>query len=129
LNGTDPVEILVVEDHVGIKEFLRAALSGKGYAPIVVSGPPDALPYIDRDTVRLAIIDIVTPKGSGLDLLQRIRDRRPALPCFIVSGHLTPERIDRARRLGAAEILSKPLQLFELEAKIEAVLDGSSPDV
>ena len=115
-------EILVVDDSKGVRESLGMALAGMGFDPILVSGPPAAAAYVDRETVRLAIIDIVMPTGSGLSLLADLKARRPSLPCVILSGVISAEKFAEAERLGAYEILSKPVNLEYLENKVRAAL-------
>jgi DNA-binding NtrC family response regulator len=58
---------------------------------------------------------------SGVELLQVIKDRRPEMPSVVVSGMATEEEAGQCRRLGALDVLRKPVSLDRLEATLDAL--------
>jgi DNA-binding NtrC family response regulator len=66
----------------------------------------------------LAILDIGLPDMSGLDVLQRLRERVPALPSLIITAHGNLDNALAAKKLGAAGYLVKPLDLPEVQETI-----------
>lgn len=73
--------------------------------------------------VDVVIMDLVLPKLSGLDLLERLRHRRPDVPVILMSGY-SPEhaRIEELVREGV-KVLHKPFSRTELAVKVRETLD------
>ncbi len=59
----------------------------------------------------LVILDIHLPDMSGLDVLKHLRGEHPDLPIVVVTADATPHQAEVARRLGATEYLTKPLDV------------------
>ncbi len=59
----------------------------------------------------LVILDIHLPDMSGLEVLQHLRGEHPDLPIVVVTADATPHQAEVARRLGATEYLTKPLDV------------------
>ena len=103
--------ILVVEDD----EFVRRAIERycSDFAPTLsVATVRDALQALDRDLIA-AILDIELPDGSGLTVLEALRERHPTLPVLIHSGCINTEVAVLAYRYGA-ELLGKTGDLIRL---------------
>ena len=103
--------ILVVEDD----EFVRRAIERycSAYAPTLsVATVRDALEALGQDLVAI-VLDIDLPDGSGLTVLEKLRERDPALPVLIHSGHIDSLVSIHAHRHGA-ELLGKSGDLTRL---------------
>ncbi len=108
--------ILVVEDD----EFVRRAIERycSAYAPTLsVATVRDALEALDHDLVAM-VLDIELPDGSGLTVLEKLRERHPVLPVLIHSGHINSEVAIQALRHGA-ELLGKSGDLTRLRQFIK----------
>jgi DNA-binding response OmpR family regulator len=120
------VEILVVEDEVGIADFLDRGLRAEGYAVTVAAdGETGARLALDPD-VDLVVLDRMLPGADGLEVLGRVRRVRPALPVIMLTAKA--EVSDRVEGLdgGATDYLTKPFAFEELLARIRARLrDGT----
>ena len=81
--------ILVIEDHPLFVQSLARLLRDRGkYEVKTVSSAEQALTELDDGTnYDMALIDISLPGESGIDLIGDIHERRPKLPCMMVSGH------------------------------------------
>jgi DNA-binding response OmpR family regulator len=125
------MEILVVEDEVGIADFLERGLRAEGYA-VTVAGDGDtgARLAVEPD-VDLVVLDRLLPGADGLEVLGRVRKVRPALPVIMLTAKA--EVADRVEGLdsGATDYLTKPFAFEELLARIRARLreDGGSAAV
>jgi len=96
--------ILVVEDD----DVMRRALERycASYAPTVaVSTVRDAINSLDRDLMA-AVVDVHLTDGSGLTVLEKLREQNPILPVLVLTGNVTADVASRAYEFGA-EFLSK----------------------
>ena len=68
-----------------------------------------------------AVIDIALPDGSGIDLLERLRQRHPLMPVLVLTGHNEPRYVNQAQVL-RAEFVSKPPAQENLDAFARRVI-------
>jgi DNA-binding response OmpR family regulator len=114
--------ILIVEDDPEMLDLLRKVLEKDGYRVSLAADGHDAALRLAADPADLVITDLIMPRGSGLELLQTIRQGNPNLPVIIVTAFGDWHTYSRAPELGAAAFLSKPLKLAELTAVVHAAL-------
>ena len=122
--------VLVVEDDLAIRRGVADALRWQGYEPLEsgdgVSGRELALGGGRGDEAPdLVLLDVVLPRGDGLDVLRSIRRERPALPVILITARGSEEQRVEGLRLGADDYVVKPFSIRELLARVEAVLRRS----
>jgi DNA-binding response OmpR family regulator len=114
------MEILVVEDEVGIADFLERGLKAEGYA-VRVAGDGEAGARLALEpNVDLVVLDRMLPGADGLEVLARVRRVRPALPVIMLTAKA--EIADRVEGLDgdATDYVTKPFAFEELLARIRA---------
>ena len=114
--------ILLVEDEPDIASFVRQGLAEEGYEVDWVIEGEKALELIADDRPDLVLLDIRLPGISGIDVLEVIRDRWPALPVMMLTALDAVEDRVRGLRAGADDYLPKPFDFEELLARVEALL-------
>ncbi len=112
-------KILVVDDDIQIREFLRRALNSYGYEVTSVPSVAQALEIILHEPFELILLDLSLGDGSGLSVLKKIREYHAKIPIFIYSGAVTPEIEKEARLAGASEVLSKSIGIPQLAEQIK----------
>jgi DNA-binding response OmpR family regulator len=114
--------ILVIEDEPGIVDFLERGLTAQGFGVISALDGDDGLAHALGDEVDLVVLDLLLPGRSGLEVLERLRQVKPALPVIVLTA--LGEIDDRVAGLdaGATDYLTKPFSLAELSARIRAQL-------
>jgi DNA-binding NarL/FixJ family response regulator len=123
-------QILIVDDHPLMRRGLRELISQDD--ALEVSGEADsvdtALEQLDRVRPDLAIVDLTLADGSGLDLIESIRERDPSIASLVWSMH--DERLfsERALRAGAKGFVSKTASADELVGAIHSVLGKPAVD-
>jgi DNA-binding response OmpR family regulator len=122
------MEILVVEDEVGIADFLERGLRAEGYAVRVAGDGETGARLALGPDVDLVVLDRMLPGADGLEVLGRVRKVRPQLPVIMLTAKA--EVADRVEGLdrGATDYVTKPFAFEELLARIRARLreDGGS---
>jgi DNA-binding NtrC family response regulator len=73
------------------------------------------------DEIILLLLDIDMPGMGGLDLLPKIKGRKPELPVFVISAYGDADTVNTARERGANEFLTKPVDFAKLRRDIMAV--------
>jgi two-component system nitrogen regulation response regulator NtrX len=104
-------------------------LSGEGYRVAEAESAEQALTLLEsgRTPVDLAIIDIMLPGMSGLDLLARLRqdDSTRELPVIVISGHATVHDAVQAIKAGAGDFFEKPLNRERILVSVKNTLKTS----
>lgn len=118
-----PGKILIVDDDRGIRYSLKRLFEEKGMEVITAKNAQEALDLLDQGVcANLAIVDIVMPGITGLELLEAIRQRHPKLLVIIATAHGTTERAIRAIKLGAYDYILKPFDIPKMWETIQKAL-------
>ncbi len=115
--------ILIVDDEQAQRETLAGFLRGAGHRVHVAAGGEQALDLVGREAIDLVITDLRMPGLSGLDLLERVREQQPSVAVVVVTAYGTVANAVAAMKAGAADYLTKPIDLDELELVVGRVLE------
>ena len=116
-----PPRVLVVDDDPRMLRFVRDALSGAGYAPLVTGAPDDLARVIRAEKPQLVLLDLVLPGSDGLELMQHVPELSD-LPVIFISAYRRDETVAQALEAGAADYIAKPFSPTELVARVRAAL-------
>jgi two-component system alkaline phosphatase synthesis response regulator PhoP len=130
---TDPTErvchILVADDEPHIGRIIKMKLEQGPFRVSLAYDGQEALDFVNsEEKVDLALLDLMMPKLSGLDVLKRIREqeRFKSLPCIILTAGGDAKHERDALALGATEFLTKPFspkKLYALVARLTGTPD------
>ncbi|MGE3772304.1 MAG: sigma-54-dependent transcriptional regulator [Gammaproteobacteria bacterium] len=115
--------VLVVEDETLFARAVARRLEKAGYACRTVGRLAEAEAVLREDGADLMLLDMRLPDGSGLDFLQRVRERiDPQLAVIAMSAYGEVEDAVAAMKHAASDYLKKPIDLEELLVNVEKVL-------
>lgn len=119
------MNVLIVEDEDRIAAFIERGLKAQGFGvQVAVDGESGAALAVSEE-VDLVLLDLMLPRMSGEQVLERLRQVRPDVPVIVLTARDAIE--DRVRNLnnGADDYLTKPFSFAELLARIHARLRSS----
>lgn len=125
--GDKPARVLLADDDPDIRDLIAEALRRSGYDVLETRDGGELLSVIEsmrkgeRPLCDVIVSDVQMPGVSGLEALQHMRDNGVRVPVIIITAFTEPEVSSRARMLGAAALLNKPLALRELQKTIDRV--------
>jgi response regulator RpfG family c-di-GMP phosphodiesterase len=114
--------ILVVDDEQPIRHLLSVILRNKCYEVAEAADGLEALDTLSDQAFDLVLTDMRMPRMDGLTLLQRIQAGYPDTPVIVLTGYGTIQSAVQAIKQGAADFLTKPFDMAEVEQKIEGHL-------
>ena len=121
---------LVVEDADGVREFVRAALTGAGVAVTTAVDGAEGLLVARTEgyAFDLVISDIVMPGLSGPQMVERLREARPELPVLFITGYANDELAREELKSGRTGLIEKPFSVRSLLDAVQTVVsDVRSP--
>ncbi len=125
--------ILVVDDELSMRQFLKILLEKEGYEIALAEDGPSALKLAEERTFDLAISDIRMPGMNGLELLAELKNGCPELPVIMITAFASPEDAVTAMKNGAFDYITKPFNVEEIKGVIRSATArknaGSPPPV
>ena len=114
-------KIELVEDDLSTIEFLKPELEHEGFEVCLAQTGREALEVFEKENPSLILLDIMLPELNGLEVLRQIR-KKSDLPVILVTAR--NETFDKVKGLnaGADDYISKPFEIEELLARVNAVL-------
>jgi two-component system, OmpR family, response regulator MprA len=122
-SGTSP-RIMIVEDDRGLRQSLRRALADQGYEVEAASDAYAATERVGQFRPHLVVLDLMLPRGDGLELARRLRRRPGGANMAIVILTAKDSVADRLEgfEAGADDYVVKPVSMAELVARVKAQL-------
>ncbi|MGH8739535.1 MAG: nitrogen regulation protein NR(I), partial [Burkholderiales bacterium] len=117
--------VWIVDDDRSIRWVIEKALSREGIAFNSFSSAQDALDALSGDSPEVLVSDIRMPGRSGLDLLQAVKQRHPAVPVIVMTAYSDLDSAVAAFQGGAYEYLPKPFDVDQAVDLIRRALDES----
>lgn len=121
--STEPL-VLAVDDEPGILRLIKLELSTQGFRVVTAGGGEDALKIAEEQRPDIALLDIVMPEMTGLEVMRRLRERS-SIPVILLTAKGSETDKVRGLELGADDYLAKPFSPDELSARVRAVLRRS----
>ena len=119
--------ILIVDDDVDFGDMLATTMERLGYEVAVATDPRDAIATIEEDAAAwdLVLTDQNMPGLPGLEVIARVKRRRPELPCILCTAYGQNVTEAVALQAGASAYVRKPVDIAALERTLRDLLGPS----
>jgi len=115
--------ILIVDDEPSIIKSLTGLLADEGFEVMTASTGYEGLKIIDKESPDLVLLDIWMPGIDGIETLKQIKKGNPYLQVIIITGHGNIETAVKATKLGAYDLIEKPLSIDKIIVAINNALN------
>lgn len=121
--------VLIIDDNPSDLKVVSKVLSMEDYACATFQNPEEALAWLEENSPRLIILDLMMPQMSGYELIQKLKanPKFEAVPVIIASGKNDLPAVQRAIQLGAYDYIVKPVDVLVLQEKVQK-FNTSNPD-
>lgn len=112
--------LLIVDDDRPFSARLARAMESRGYQVRVVDSVEDGIAAVEAEAPAFAVIDMRLGDGNGLDVIARLKERRPDARGVVLTGYGNIATAVTAVKLGAFDYLAKPADADEIHAALMA---------
>jgi CheY-like chemotaxis protein len=125
----EPKHILITDDEEYLRELLASQLQEKGYRCVSLASKADAYRWSLEHKPDLIITDINSPGMDGFQFLRLIKSHAATgtVPVVFLTGVASTETAQQAKQMGAAEFVTKPCSLADVQTVVERVLTTKGP--
>lgn len=116
--------ILIADDHKRTSEGLALALEAQGHSTQAVFDGESAIEAVKTLFFDLLVVDIRMPKKSGMEVLEAVKSISPETVVVMMTAYGTIDIAVEAMQKGAADFITKPYTLEQIELKVERALQG-----
>jgi len=123
MSARSALSLLIIDDNPGSLEMLSSALAQPDLEILTASDPEVGLDLVHSRHPQIVLTDLIMPKMSGMDVLERIMEFDPATEVILMTAHYSTESAVEAIKKGAADYLNKPVSIAALREKIGGVVE------
>jgi len=117
------LKLLVIDDESQNLGLIESALEQPGLEIFTSVDPEAGLALFQEKRPEIVLLDMVMPKISGMDLLEQIVTSNPGTEVILITGYYTTESAVEAIRKGAADYLTKPLDVCALRGRVSTLVN------
>ena len=114
--------LLAIDDDAQNLELIKAALNRPELEILTSQDPEEGFNIFVKRRPRIVLLDLVMPKTSGIEILQRVVALDPGVDVILITAHYSAESAVEAIQKGASDYLTKPLEIDKLRARIAALI-------
>ena len=118
------MSLLLVDDDKPFLTRLARAMEGRGYAVRIADSVAAGMAAVEEAAPAFAVIDLRLGDGNGLDVIARLKERRPDARGVVLTGYGNIATAVSAVKLGAFDFLAKPADADEIHAALAAQRDA-----
>jgi DNA-binding NtrC family response regulator len=121
-----PLSVLVADDEESMRHFLQRGLKRLGYQVDTVDNGSDAVARWQQHRYDLGVLDLRMPGADGLTVLGRLRAADPDAVLVLMTAHGSVDTAVEAMHLGAADFVTKPFTIEELQLRLQRAVAARS---
>ncbi len=114
-----PIQLMIVDDDAQLRSMLAQRFGRLGMTVTQAADGDDALAKAEQNRFDVVLLDLHMPGMSGIEVLDKLKERQPALEVILLTAHGSIETAILAMKRGAYDYLAKPFHLPDLEIHIQ----------
>ena len=114
--------ILIVDDNPNMSSLLSDMLDVFDYPSVRTGNAEQALDELEKQSFSLVITDMRMPNMTGLELLEKIKEKHPKIPVVLISGYSVNEIESSATGIKPDGFLAKPFMMSDIEQLLKNLL-------
>jgi signal transduction histidine kinase len=119
----NPERVLVMDDDPEVRELLLACLASPECDVTSASSGRETLELLETGQFSVAVLDLLLPDLDGIEVLRRIRQRRPDIEIILLTGHASLETAIEALRVGAYDYVIKPFDARTIQSTVRRAVE------
>lgn len=116
------LQVVALDDDLQHLKFIATVLSQENVVVSTATDPREGLGLIRKQRPHLVLVDLVMPGMSGMEVLERVLEFDPATEVVLLTGEYSTESAVEAIQKGAADYLTKPVDVEKLQQRVESLL-------
>ncbi len=120
---------MIVDDEEGIRTALSGIFEDEGYETVTAASGEEAVRLAKESNPDITLLDIWLSGMDGIATMQELREYSPDLPVIIISGHANVELAVKATKIGAYDILEKPLSMEKVLLAVFRALEKKNLEI
>jgi DNA-binding response OmpR family regulator len=116
------MKLLIVEDEKELASSIDAYINNEGYTCDIANNFNKSIKLLNINEYDCALVDIMLPDGSGLDVIIQLKKVQPKCGIIVISAKNSLDDKITGLNLGADDYITKPFHLSELNARIKSVI-------
>src|SRR5580658_3846223 len=117
------LSLLIVDDNEKSLELLSSALAQPGLQILTASDPEQGLDLVYNQHPQIVLSDLVMPRLSGMEVLERIMEFDPSTEVILMTAHYSTESAVEAIKKGASDYLNKPISIAALRERVGKLVE------
>jgi DNA-binding NtrC family response regulator len=116
------VRVVAIDDDEQHLKYIATVLSQEGVQVFSSSDPRNGLDLVRKERPHLVLVDLLMPGMGGMELLERILEFDPGIDVVLLTGQYSTESAVEAIQKGAADYLTKPVDVDKLQQRVQSLL-------
>ena len=127
MTATTPslIKIVLIDDNPGNLELLVAALSRDEVEIFTAEDPEEGVDLVFTHHPQIVLTDLVMPKLSGMEVLERIVEFDPSIEVILMTAHYSTETAVEAIKKGASDYWNKPVPIAMVRKKVDQLIEDT----
>jgi DNA-binding NtrC family response regulator len=116
------VRVLAIDDEEQHLKLMATLLAQEGVSILATTDPKEGLDLVRKERPHLVLVDLLMPAMNGMEVLENIVQFDPGIDVVLLTGQYSTESAVEAIQKGAADYLTKPVDVDKLQQRLELLL-------
>jgi DNA-binding NtrC family response regulator len=122
------MRVLILDEDAAVRSAVCEIANARGFQPHTVDSVEDARAYLRGNSTDLLLLDLKSPTGRAIDLLDEVKTMRPETSVIVMTAYATVTSAVEVMRTGATDYLTKPFAMDELAAVLDRAAERRNLD-